>query len=154
MPRDGKGQSTDAERSGFQEEFAHRAGTPSSAPAAADTSLARTVSTQTELARERKEALDRHDARWKLHRGRLASHTEQAPTLGLDGDPVRDIKKEYEEMRTRWEMQRDAINRDFDGQVADVRGSGSTVTHEFTGAGSEPPPRDFRPHERGKSRSR
>lgn len=153
MPRDGKGQSTDVERSGFQEEFAHRAGTPASAPAA-DTSLARTVSAQTELARERKEALDRHDARWKLHRGRLASHTEQAPALGLDGEPVRDIKKQYEDMRTRWEMQRDAINRDFDGQVADVRRVGTTVTHEFAEAGSEPPARDFRPHERGKSRSR
>lgn len=103
-----------------------------------------TTTVQVELEIERYDVLDAHDARWNRERDRITAKPEDAPSLDLGGGG-RSIQKEYTERRSRWEGHRDAINRVFDRQVADVRALGTTMTDNFTKASDQTPNQGQKP---------
>ena len=97
-----------------------------------------TTTVQVELEIERYDVLDAHDARWNRERDRITAKPEDAPSFDLGGDG-RSIQREYTERRSQWEDHRDAINRMFDQQVAEVRALGTTMTDNFTNASGPAP---------------
>jgi len=113
----------------LQDVFSQNANVP--APVQKEHGFAASVAAEAAMNRDKNMALDRHEFRWKIHRDRIANQTEIAPSLGPDGHSDRSLVREYQEMRSRWEVQRDAIVQDFDDKITDHRSANQTLSAHF-----------------------
>lgn len=116
-----------------QGDFADNAKAPADSPQI-EPSFSMGVASEVALNQEREAALERHEFRWKIHRERIANQTEISPSLGPDGNTSRSVQNEYQHMRDRWEVQRDAILQDYEIQVTDHRANGNTLSDHFQSA--------------------
>jgi len=108
----------------------------------AGSNVTSTASAEIDVALETKDALTRHDNRWRQLSDRLSNRPLAEPSLDMDTVPVRSIAKEHTEHRRQWQAQRDAIETKAITATAAVRAQGTTLTREFgTVAESDSPDR-------------
>ena len=112
--------------------FAHEAEAPK--PGQPPHDLTAGAHEEIALSRDRERALDRHDVRWRLHRDHLAHQTHAAPSHDLDGGSETSLQRQYEERRTLWELQREAILRDHADRRSELRADGTTLSGRFSTA--------------------
>lgn len=77
------------------------------------------------------ERLESHEAAWKQQRDALAHKQHPAPSLGLESPDHRAIQKEYQDRRSHWDAQAEAIDQAYAQERSDIRESGQTPSDHF-----------------------
>lgn len=121
--------------------FQESVGTASTPPRDKNTidesSISATARAELDNAASCKEALDAHEERWRVERGKIANASDPYPDFDLGSRAHRNIQSEYEERRTVWELERDRIERSFAAKREDIRGASPTLTGDFARNGRD-----------------
>ena len=79
-------------------------------------SIERVAQEQARLADQKRQALDAHERKWDQMRDRVAYKLSPAPSpFGLT--PVRNLEREYREMRRQWLDQRETIEQAYNERI-------------------------------------
>tara|TARA_R110002110_G_scaffold407057_3_gene627699 strand:- start:1612 stop:2481 length:870 start_codon:yes stop_codon:yes gene_type:complete len=95
---------------------------------------------QISVEQDRDQAMERHEARWRIHEQQLGAGSMPALTPpGMAEEAGPSMKDKYTEARTRWNDQHDAINEKFDQEKQQERAVGLTLTDLQRGSAANEP---------------